>query len=67
VGEDFWPDTFDRSIVDEWVTVSDRDAFLMTRRLRSRRASSPAALAASPPTRRSRRRGASTTPRPWSW
>jgi cystathionine beta-synthase len=33
VGEDFWPDTFDRTIVDEWVTVSDRDAFLMTRRL----------------------------------
>jgi cystathionine beta-synthase len=33
VGEDFWPETFDRSIVDRWVTVSDRDAFLMTRRL----------------------------------
>src|SRR5258705_1562394 len=33
VGEDFWPETFDRSAVDRWVTVSDRDAFLMTRRL----------------------------------
>jgi cystathionine beta-synthase len=33
VGEDFWPDTFDPSVVDRYVTVSDRDAFLMTRRL----------------------------------
>jgi cystathionine beta-synthase len=33
VGEDFWPATFDRSVVDRYVTVSDRDAFLMTRRL----------------------------------
>jgi cystathionine beta-synthase len=33
VGEDFWPETFDPSVVDRWVTVSDRDAFLTTRRL----------------------------------
>jgi cystathionine beta-synthase len=33
VGEDFWPATFDPSAVDRWVTVSDRDAFLTTRRL----------------------------------
>src|SRR5213595_206844 len=33
VGEDFWPETFDRSVIDRWVTVSDRDAFLTTRRL----------------------------------
>ncbi len=33
VGEDFWPQTFDRSSVDRWVTVSDRDAFTMCRRL----------------------------------
>jgi cystathionine beta-synthase len=33
VGEDFWPETYDRSIVDRYVTVSDRDAFLTTRRL----------------------------------
>ena len=36
VGEDFWPQTLDRSIVDRYVTVSDRDAFLMTRRLAQR-------------------------------
>jgi cystathionine beta-synthase len=33
VGEDFWPETFDPSLVDRWVTVSDRDAFLTTRKL----------------------------------
>jgi cystathionine beta-synthase len=33
VGEDFWPQTFDASVVDRYVTVSDRDAFLTTRRL----------------------------------
>jgi len=33
VGEDFWPETFDRTVVDRYVTVSDRDAFLTTRRL----------------------------------
>jgi cystathionine beta-synthase len=33
VGEDFWPQTFDRTVVDRWVTVSDRDAFLAARRL----------------------------------
>jgi cystathionine beta-synthase len=33
VGEDFWPETFDRSVVDRTITVTDRDAFLMTRRL----------------------------------
>jgi cystathionine beta-synthase len=33
VGEDFWPQTFDPSVVDRWVTVSDRDAFVTTRRL----------------------------------
>src|SRR3954468_20552655 len=33
VGEDFWPQTFDASVVDRYVTVSDREAFLMTRRL----------------------------------
>ena len=33
VGEDFWPLTFDPSSVDRYITVSDEDAFLMTRRL----------------------------------
>jgi cystathionine beta-synthase len=33
VGEDFWPESFDPSVVDRYVTVSDRDSFLATRRL----------------------------------
>lgn len=33
IGEDFWPQTFQRDIVDSWVKVSDRDAFAMTNRL----------------------------------
>jgi cystathionine beta-synthase len=32
VGEDFWPEAFDPGIVDEYETVGDREAFLMTRR-----------------------------------
>jgi cystathionine beta-synthase len=33
IGEDFYPETLDRSVVDRWVTVSDRDSFLTARRL----------------------------------
>jgi cystathionine beta-synthase len=33
IGEDFWPETYDPSLVDEYVTVSDRDSFLTARRL----------------------------------
>jgi cystathionine beta-synthase len=33
IGEDFWPSTFDPSIVDEYVTVTDRDSFVTARRL----------------------------------
>ncbi len=33
VGEDFWPTTYDRSICDLVVPVSDKESFLMTRRL----------------------------------
>ncbi|HSL15443.1 MAG TPA: cystathionine beta-synthase [Actinomycetota bacterium] len=31
IGEDFWPATFDPSVVDRWVRVSDRDAFRVAR------------------------------------
>jgi cystathionine beta-synthase len=33
IGEDFVPGTLDMEVIDEFVTVSDREAFLMTRRL----------------------------------
>jgi cystathionine beta-synthase len=33
VGEDFWPDTYDKAVTDEIVAVSDADSFEMTRRL----------------------------------
>jgi cystathionine beta-synthase len=33
VGEDFWPGTFDRTMVDEWVQVSDRESFLTARQV----------------------------------
>jgi len=31
IGEDFWPETFDPNVVDRWVRVPDRDAFLTAR------------------------------------
>ena len=33
VGEDFWPTAYDATVCDEIVAVSDRDSFLVTRRL----------------------------------
>ena len=33
IGEDFWPETFDPTLVDEYVTVSDRNSFLTARRM----------------------------------
>jgi cystathionine beta-synthase len=33
IGEDFWPGTFEPELVDEYVTVSDRDSFGTARRL----------------------------------
>ncbi len=33
VGEDFWPQTYDREICDEIIEVSDKESFAMTRRL----------------------------------
>ena len=36
IGEDFWPESLDREVVDRYITVSDRDSFLMARRLVAR-------------------------------
>jgi cystathionine beta-synthase len=33
VGEDFWPETYDRSVCDEVIEVTDHDSFHLTRRL----------------------------------
>jgi cystathionine beta-synthase len=33
IGEDFWPDAYDRTVADRVVMVSDRDSFLTARRL----------------------------------
>jgi cystathionine beta-synthase len=33
VGEDFWPETYDRTVCDEIIEVSDKDSFDLTRRL----------------------------------
>ena len=60
VGEDFWPTTFDPSLVDRVIEVSDADSFLTARRRdAATRAFSSAARAAPQSTPRSRSRASS--------
>jgi cystathionine beta-synthase len=33
IGKDTWPETMDPDVVDDWVRVSDRDSFLVARRM----------------------------------
>ncbi len=33
IGKECWPDTLDADVVDEWIRVSDRNSFLVARRL----------------------------------
>jgi cystathionine beta-synthase len=33
IGEDFYPQTFDTDVVDQWVTVFDKDSFITARRM----------------------------------
>jgi cystathionine beta-synthase len=33
IGKDTWPETMDPAVVDSWIRVSDRDSFLVARRL----------------------------------
>jgi cystathionine beta-synthase len=33
IGKDTWPKTMDADVVDEWIRVSDRDSFIVARRL----------------------------------
>jgi cystathionine beta-synthase len=33
IGEDFWPETFDPTVVDRYVRVSDRESLLLARRI----------------------------------
>ena len=66
VGEDFWPVTFDRSVVDRVVEVSDADSFLTARRVTHEEGCTSAARAAPRCTPRSKSRGRSVPTRSWS-
>jgi cystathionine beta-synthase len=33
IGKESWPDTLDPSVIDRWITVGDKESFLMARRL----------------------------------
>jgi cystathionine beta-synthase len=36
IGEDFWPDTLHKEVIDRYIRVSDRDSFIAARRLVAR-------------------------------
>ena len=36
IGEDFWPDTLHKGVIDRYIKVSDRDSFIAARRLVAR-------------------------------
>jgi len=36
IGEDFWPDTLHKDVIDRYIRVSDRDSFIAARRLVAR-------------------------------
>jgi cystathionine beta-synthase len=36
IGEDFWPDTLHKDVIDRYIRVSDRDSFMAARRLVAR-------------------------------
>jgi cystathionine beta-synthase len=38
IGEDFWPDTLHKDVIDRYIRVSDRDSFVAARRLVAREA-----------------------------
>jgi cystathionine beta-synthase len=38
IGEDFWPDTLHKDVIDRYIRVSDRDSFIAARRLVAREA-----------------------------
>jgi cystathionine beta-synthase len=67
IGEDFWPDTYDPSVVDRVVEVTDRDSFLTARRVTRDEGLLIGAPAAPPPGPRCRsERGSGPTPSSWS-